>query len=156
METIVLISCAKEKRKVKSKAKDLYISELFANSLKYSHTLNPDRIYILSALHYVLDPETEIEPYNVTLSYVSPKKREADLKVLSTKERREWARIVTEQLENKCDLDSDLFIVLAGNRYIEFIRPKIKNLREPLKGLRQGERNHYLIEKINEHNSKTA
>ena len=59
MKIIILIACVSKKRPFKSKAKDLYISTLFTKSLAYAHTLNPDKIYIISALHHLLDLEQE-------------------------------------------------------------------------------------------------
>lgn len=57
MKRIVLISCVSKKRNVKSKAKDLYKGPLFTNSLAYGQALKPDKIYILSAKHHLLNLE---------------------------------------------------------------------------------------------------
>ena len=46
---IVLISCASKKLNHKAKAGDLYISQLFKSGLRYAKSLNPDKIFILSA-----------------------------------------------------------------------------------------------------------
>ena len=88
MKRIVLISCVSRKGKTKAKAKDLYKGPLFTNSLEYAKSLNPDKIFILSALHNLLDLDTEIEPYDVTLSYLSPNKKakKPNLKVLTKTE----------------------------------------------------------------------
>ena len=75
MSKIVLIACVSQKLNKKAKAKDLYTSQLFKYSLAYAHSLNPDKIFILSALHHLLDLEMEIEPYNVTLSNIPKSKR---------------------------------------------------------------------------------
>ena len=98
MKTIVLISCVSKKRGVKTKSKDLYQSALFKYSLTYAYSLRPDKIFILSALHHVLDLETEIEPYDVTLSNVPKHKRKTGLKVLNTEEKKEWGKRVIEEL----------------------------------------------------------
>jgi len=149
MKQIVLISCVSRKRKTKSKAKDLYISPLFTYSLVYGQTLKPDEIFILSAKHYLLNLETEIEPYDVTLSNVSRKERDnkPNLKVLSKIEKKEWGRIVLEQLSKKANLEKDKFIFLAGQSYIKPIRIELMKrglnniyFEEPLKGKKQGER----------------
>jgi hypothetical protein len=65
---IILISCASKKQSTRSQAKDLYISTLFKLNLKYAYSLNPEAIFILSAKHGLLNLETEIEPYNLTLN----------------------------------------------------------------------------------------
>ena len=71
MKKIVLISCVSQKRTQRSKAKDLYVSVLFKKNLAYARRLNPDAIYILSAKYCLLDLETEIDPYNLTLNTMS-------------------------------------------------------------------------------------
>jgi len=49
MKKIVLISCVSKKLHHKSKAQDLYVSSLFLKNLQYAKSLNPDKIFILSA-----------------------------------------------------------------------------------------------------------
>ncbi len=95
MKKIVLIACATKQGVKKAKAKDLYISPLFTNSLAYAYSLKPDKIYLLSALHHLLDLDTEIEPYKVTLSCV-PKQRRKHAKILNTKEKEEWGKKIAE------------------------------------------------------------
>jgi len=55
MQRVVLISCVSRKGLTKSKAEDLYKGPLFTKSLAYAKSLNPDKIFILSALHSLLD-----------------------------------------------------------------------------------------------------
>jgi cytoplasmic iron level regulating protein YaaA (DUF328/UPF0246 family) len=144
MQKIVLIACASKKRPHKSKAKDLYVSQLFKYSLAYAYTLNPDKIYILSALHHLLDLETEIEPYNVTLSNIPKSKRKEGLRVLNRDEKAEWGKKVVEMLSKLTDLQNDQFIVLAGQEYIKPIKTHIKNIDDKLRGMSIGERISFL------------
>lgn len=51
-KVIVLVSCVSKKADTPQKAKDLYISDLFKKSLAYACSLEPDGIFILSALHH--------------------------------------------------------------------------------------------------------
>lgn len=150
MNRIVLISCVSRKGNKKAKAKELYKGPLFTNSLSYGKTLNPDKIYILSALHHLLDLEKEIEPYDVTLSYVSAAKKakKPNLKVLTKIEAKLWGQIVLEQLSEVADLKNDKFIILAGQSYLEPIKNSLTNFEEPLKGLKQGERVKFLASKL--------
>jgi len=140
MNKIVLISCVSRKNNSKARAKDLYISALFKYSLAYAYKLKPDKIFILSALHHLLDPETEIEPYDVTLSNVPKNKRKPGLKVLTSSEKIDWGKKVIQQLSEKSDLKNDRYIVLAGQQYLKPIIKHIKHIEQPLAGLRQGER----------------
>ncbi len=150
MKRIVLISCVSKKKSTKSKAKDLYVSPLFKNSLAYAYALKPDKIFILSALHHLLDLETEIEPYNVTLSNIPKARRREGLIVLSPTEKIEWGKKVVEMLSERTDLQNDQFIILAGQEYIKPIKPYIKNIDDRLHRLRQGERVKYLNTNLKE------
>ena len=148
MKRIVLISCVSKKGNKKTKAKDLYKGPLFTNSLTFAEKLNPDNIFILSAKYGLVDINREIEPYDVTLSYVSPSKRmnKPDLMVLSKAETDNWGLKVLKQLRQVADLDRDEFIILAGQSYIKPIQNGLTNILEPLKGLKQGERVNFLKE----------
>lgn len=148
MKKIVLIACVSQKGNIKAKAKDLYISQLFKSSLAYAYNLNPDKIFILSALHHLLDLNKEIEPYNVTLSIVPKDKRKSGLKILNSSEKKEWGEKVIEHLTELADLKNDNFIILAGQEYVKPIIAGISNLTNPLKGLRQGERVKFLNDMI--------
>lgn len=129
---IVLISCASKKRSVRSQAKDLYISTLFELNLKYADTLNPDAIYILSAKYGLLNLETEIEPYNLTLNN------------MTGNEIKEWALRVLNQLGEKTDLINDHFTFLAGDKYRRYLISSLKSYEVPLEGLPIGKQLQYL------------
>ncbi len=58
-------------------------------------------IYILSAKYGLLDLDTEIEDYNVTL------------KIMQSDEIKSWAKKVLEQLAAKTNLKQDHFVFLA-------------------------------------------
>ena len=85
MARIVLISCVKKKLRCKSKARNLYVSSLFRKSLEYAKSLSPDRIFILSAKHYLLELNKEVAPYNQTLNE------------MNSRQRKEWADSVLKQ-----------------------------------------------------------
>ena len=141
---IVLIACASKKGELKAKAKDLYISPLFKMSLEYASKQKPDKIFILSALYHLLDLDKEIEPYNVTLSYVPKAKKTLELKILNSKEKEDWGEKVVEQLAKQTDLQNDEFIFLAGEVYIKPLKNSIVDFKNPLKGKTQGKRLQFL------------
>ncbi|MEJ0102404.1 MAG: DUF6884 domain-containing protein [Bacteroidota bacterium] len=143
---IILISCSSKKGDKKAKAKDIYKSQLFKSSLAYAYRHKPDKIFILSALHCLLDIEKVISPYDVTLSKVPKAKRHDGLTVLTQPEKIIWGVKVIEQLSKQADIMKDTFIVLAGVEYIKPIKESIINLITPLKGKRQGERVKFLNE----------
>ena len=102
---IVLVSCVKSKRTVPSKARDLYTSPLFKKMMRYALSLEPKEIFILSALHGLLDLDKVILPYEKTLN---------NMKV---KDRKDWSEEVIASLEERCDLQNDEFVLLAGRKY---------------------------------------
>jgi len=156
MKRIVLISCVSRKGTSKTKAMDLYKGPLFKNSLAYGQALKPDQIFILSAHYHLLALDKEIEPYDVTLSYVSPEKRKKkpNLKVLTSEEANCWGKKVIEQLGKVADLKKDKFIIVAGQNYITPIQNSLTNIEEPLKGVGMFDRPKKLKELIERINGK--
>ncbi|WP_048182898.1 DUF6884 domain-containing protein [Methanosarcina sp. MTP4] len=136
MSKIALISCVNKKLPCKSKAKNLYVSPLFKYNFKYAKSLNPDKVFILSAKYGMVDIEREIEPYDKTLNN------------MPSKEIREWADGVIVQLKKEADLEKDEFIFLAGAKYRKYLIPHISNYQIPLEGLKIGEQIHYLKERV--------
>jgi len=78
----------------------------------------------------------EIAPYNETLN----DKSTSDIKV--------WAKKVVFELEKITDLENDIFIFLAGEKYRKYILPYIKYYKIPLKSLRIGEQLKFLKNKL--------
>ena len=129
MKTIVLVSCVSRKRNQVTKAKDLYFGPLFESSMAYAHTLGADAIYIISALHGLVELDDEIGPYDVTLTYVQPAKRKPGLKILDSQEKAEWGERVCSQLAERADLVSDKFILLASVAYAKPLRGRSQTSR---------------------------
>jgi hypothetical protein len=129
---IILISCASKKLPTRSKAKDLYISTLFDLNLRFAYSMNPDAVYILSAKHGLLNLETEIDPYNLTLNN------------MTQREIKEWALKVISQLDAVADLSNDHFIFLAGDKYRKYLVPSLRSYEVPLEGLPIGKQLQFL------------
>lgn len=121
-------------------AKDIYISPLFKYNFRYAKSLKPDKIFILSAKHGLLELEKKIRFYNKTLNQMPL----TDVK--------KWANEVISELEKVSNLKKDQFIFLAGKRYYENLIPNMVNHEIPLKGLGIGKQLRYLKKKtsINE------
>lgn len=132
MTTVVLISCASKKLAVRARAEDLYISPLFRLALRYARCLSPETIYILSAKYGLVSLVDELEPYDLTLNS------------LSSRQRRDWAARVLEQLRGKCDLATDHFVILAGSKYREHLVPHLAFSEVPLAGLSIGKQLQFL------------
>lgn len=123
MKTIVLIGCGKSKVEHRTRADQLYIGTLFKSSLAYAHTLSADAIYILSALHGVVELDKELAPYNKTLAYAKKSERQA------------WGAKTLNELRQVSDLERDHFIFLAGQNYRSSLIEHIRSYETPLKGL---------------------
>lgn len=136
MAKIVLISCVSKKLNHKSLAQNLYTSSLFKKNLQYAKSLNPDKIFILSAKYGLLKLNEEIEPYNKTLNE------------MSSSEIKEWSSSVLNQLKKLVDIENDEFIFLAGNNYRKFLIPHIKHYNIPMLGLGIGKQLQWLSERI--------
>lgn len=135
MQTHVLLSCVKSKQPHPCPAGEMYISAWFIKAMTYGRRLKPDRLFILSAQHGLLSPETVIEPYEKTLNS------------MGRTERMEWARRVLAQLRTKTDFERDRFIFLAGERYREFLVPHLRHHAVPMDGLRIGRQLQWLTER---------
>ena len=132
MKTIVLISCVSKKRRVRSKAEDLYISPLFRLNLAYAKSLKPDGIYILSAEHGVLALDAEVDPYDKTLNN------------MPARERRAWGDKAASELGACSNPEADRFVFLAGAKYREFITPHLTRWEAPMKALGIGKQLQFL------------
>ena len=131
MMKVVLVSCVKTKRKYPCKASEMYKSFWFKRAYQYALAQNPDKIFILSAKYGLLESDEVIEPYERKLS-------------TRTTERKDWATYVIQKLSQKCNLQQDDFIILAGVAYREYLLPHISNYSIPFEKLRQGEQNSFL------------
>ena len=126
-----LVACAKSKRNEPLPAKELYSSELFKKTMRYTRT-NYDRWYILSAKHGVVEPDSVLEPYDETLYSKSPK------------ERRIWADKTLRQLLSLLPKPNQCLVFFhAGAKYREFLGGKLTeagyHCEVPLEGLGIGE-----------------
>lgn len=134
---VVLISCVATKRDKPLPAQELYNSDLFHKTLNYGKSLNPDKMYILSAKHYLLPLKKVIAPYDLTLNN------------MAAEEKKEWANKVLDIMKyKKLDLKNDEFIILAGSTYSKYLLPELKNVKLPLKGLRIGQQKSFLKKKL--------
>ncbi len=129
---VALVACGKRKLGHQAKAKDLYAGTLFKLSMAYAGTLEADKLFILSAKHGLLDPEQKIEPYDKTLKWMPAR----DVKL--------WAAEVVAALGRVANLQSDHFILLAGNEYRKYLIPYLQSYEVPLEGMRLGEQLSFL------------
>lgn len=126
---IGLISCVKTKRNTPSKARDLYISQLFKSQLAYA-LKHCQKVYILSAKYGLVDLDTVIAPYEKTLN------------TMDIGDRDRWAYRVWQQLKLKL-VPGDNVVFLAGQRYREGLLPMLQrngySYSVPFEGLKMGQ-----------------
>lgn len=134
MRKIVLLSCVSKKLQSRATARDLYTSSLFKKSFNFAERQNPDAIFILSAEHGLLHPDTIIDPYDKTLNR------------MPVAARKNWASKVLQGLSEHCDLENDFFLILAGRRYCEFLIPHLRNVENPMASMGIGKRLRFLSE----------
>lgn len=143
MKKIVLIACVSKKSDKKQKAELLYQSSLFKKELQYAkEVIRADKIFILSALHGLLNLSDEVEPYNLTLNDMAFAKRKA------------WAEEVLKSLREHTDIEKDEFVFLAGERYRQFLMPFLKNYSIPMQGLKIGMQLQWLTKELAKQNEK--
>ena len=125
MQNICLVACVKSKLETKAKAEELYTSALFKKTKSYAQR-NCDKWYILSAKYGLLETNTEIAPYEVTLNN------------MSAIERKKWAKSVSNDLLKRITEKSKITF-LAGEKYREHLIPILKKegheISIPMKGL---------------------
>jgi len=96
---IALLNCTKTKKPYKCKAEEMYSdSQLFMVAKRFAEQrLGVDRICILSCKYGLLDMDTIIEPYNVTLQG-SKKEEQAEfgLRVYKQLQSQEWFKDLKE------------------------------------------------------------
>jgi hypothetical protein len=128
--TVALVSCVKRKAPHPRPARDLYISPLFRWSRQVAERAS-DQWFILSALYHLAEPDLVISPYEKTL------------KGAPRTQKRDWARAVFEEFQQKVHFGARI-VILAGLDYTEYLVPMIRNrgheVLEPLAGLSQGRR----------------
>ena len=140
MSTIVLLSCTKSKLDKPSQAQDLYsASPMFQKTLEYGKSLKPDKMYILSAKHFLVPLNKVLAPYDKTL------------KEMPKDEKQAWGEKVISQMKSSgINIDKDKFIFLTGSEYMKPLLEYIPegNIEKPMEGRRMGERLQWLNSQI--------
>jgi hypothetical protein len=145
MAKIVLLSCTKSKLDHRAPAQELYsASPMFKKTLEYGKSLQPDKMFILSAKHHLVPLNKELDPYDKTL------------KEMPADEKEKWGDETVKQMKSHgLNLNKDKFIFLTGSEYMKPLTKYIpdSNIEKPMEGRRMGERLKWLntqISKLNE------
>lgn len=101
----------------------MYNSPLFKKAWAYAKSLNSDKIYILSAKHGLLNPDTKIDYYDESLVNASVSKR------------KEWTdKVLTQMKDAGLDTQNNTFIFLAGKVYYDYLQKELTNCEFPYAG----------------------
>lgn len=140
---IGLVSCSVQKLARPAPARELYCSPLFRKSLAYAES-RCEHVYVLSAMHHLLDLDKVIEPY--------------DRRLGTTKREREiWAIITAGALESKHKRADLQLMVLAGADYAGALIGVVcwwwkdgwrSHVHQPLQGMQVGERLRWLNDQL--------
>lgn len=109
----VLVGCGSKKRSTASAAKDLYTSRYFKYKRKFAEVYGDDW-FITSAKHGVLETDAVIEPYDKSLTHMSPA------------ERRAWGSDTSAELQELEWEHVDIVVLLMGQLYIEPIEATLE------------------------------
>lgn len=128
--TVLLVGCVKRKLERRAAAKELYTSPLWAGRRAYAEASGNPWL-ILSAMHGVIEPEVQLDPYDLALTELTASERQA------------WGEHVVRALEHRFGaLAGTIFEIHAGQVYRDAIEPAIlasgAQLRAPLRGLPLG------------------
>lgn len=145
---IGLVSCSVTKLLRAAPARELYTSALFRKSLAHAER-HCERVYILSALHGLVELDRRLEPYNRRLG--------------SKKEREAWARRVASHLIGRHGRAVD-YLLLAGVDYAGPLATALsthdgfredgwhgvprERIHRPLAGMQVGQRLRWLNDQI--------
>lgn len=125
----ILVSCVQSKASSARPAGELYRSAWFRKARAWARATG-DRWFVLSALHGLVPPTRELEPYNLTLNAIAKPDRDR------------WAARVLEQIRATI-APTEPIVILAGARYRETLEPELRRagyvVEVPLRGLGIGE-----------------
>lgn len=129
VDTVYLVSCVRQKQSRMCQARDLYVSTWFVKARQYVESSGYPW-FILSAEHGLVSPDLTLEPYERTLN------------AMKVAERAAWAKCVDQALAEIAP-ELSRAVLLAGERYREFLEPRLAArgvaVTVPMAGLRIGE-----------------
>src|SRR5438034_10385111 len=113
MSKTCLVACVSSKQPRVARAEEMYTSPLFKKAREYA-LARFDRWLILSAKYGVLDPDQQIEPYDLTLNNFSQAQRIA------------WSSSVLDSLVPRVSC-GDYVAFVAGTRYRDLLAAELRS-----------------------------
>jgi len=115
-KTLVIVGCGAAKRDELTEAQDLYTSTYFAKKRDLAETRG-DYWAIFSAEHGLIEPTTEIPPYDTTISDLS----EDELDELAHSVGMDLIDWIADHISDGSEVE---IVVLAGKSYIDPMRER--------------------------------
>jgi len=119
---IGLVSCSARKLAVAAPARELYCSSLFRLSLAYAEA-RCSAVYVLSALHGLVELDRVLAPYNRRLG--------------GKAERERWGRLVASSLVTRHGREVD-YLILAGADYAGPLATELRTIDGHRRGAWRG------------------
>jgi cytoplasmic iron level regulating protein YaaA (DUF328/UPF0246 family) len=127
-KTVALVACVQKKSDAPMPAGSLHHSTWFKKAAQYANQ-TADEWFILSPKYGLLSPYKVMPPYNESIYQ------------MSVRERKAWAKHVAADLSELLS-PGDLVVILAGERYREFILEPLKlmgcQVEIPMAGMKIG------------------
>lgn len=132
MLTVAVIPCTNQKAKIPGKARDVWSGSHFQFTLAHAERYY-DMVVILSYKYGLIEPDFDIEPYDINIKDSSPR------------EKLEWWWLLRPQIAELSSMMPDLLAIYTGNyereRIVdEFVKNGVEDIIIPWKGLGIGER----------------
>ena len=132
---VVLISCSKSKLNHRAPARELYTGQLFKKAVAWAER-NAHQWFVISALHGLVTPNQELDPYDYTM------------KDRRTRERESWAHLVASDLSSYVSKNSHAVLIMP-NVYRRFLETELQRhaitSEHPLAGMAIGQQMHWLM-----------
>lgn len=153
--TVVLIACSKtksfdkSKSSQKKKAIDAYSSPLFQKSVNWAKNRNKE-IQIMSAKHFLIPTAQEIKNYDLSLNDLSSKERKNWASKVSNEISKGWQHNIYGGQVMGMQIGKPIkkVYLLGGKNYTKDLKPLLEKqgikVIEPLEGMEIGERLSYL------------
>lgn len=153
MKTIALVGCGKTKLNNRALAKNLYTGPLFKKSRAWAERF-ADEWGILSAKHFLVDPNEKIDPYEQSLDKLDKDYTRQWISNTSWFIAHRWLHVDLKEVKG---IDVQ-FVLLASESYARcfthayatWTREHVDKLKTPLAGMSIGQRLKWLNEQLSQ------
>jgi len=131
----VLISCSKSKLPTKARARELYTGSLFQKAVAWAER-HQKPWFIVSALHGLVTPDQELQPYDFTLKQLRLREREA------------WGQRTINDLDKYASSGSQAILIMPElyRRHIQTaLHQRNITYENPVEGMKIGQQMSWLM-----------